>query len=169
MRTAKQPKSIELSSYRATCGEQSRTIELKHGAAALPAVFALLILIISVVVILSAMSIAGSQMSYLSLKSQKALNYSEAGARDALLRIARDKTYTCDSPSDGCYEIEFATDGCSTNEGCAKITVSSATAPKVIVSNGFAGTNVRKVQVSVTFDASGNGEILSTAWSEITN
>jgi Tfp pilus assembly protein PilX len=141
----------------------------QRGAAALPAVFALLILIISVIIILSAMSIAGSQISSLSLKSQKALNYAEAGARDALLRIARDKTYTCAAPSDGCYQIEFTTNGCSTNEGCAKITVSSATSPKVIVSDGYSGTNIRKIQVNITFDASGNGEILSTAWSEITN
>ena len=140
-----------------------------EGAATLPTVLALTILIAALAAGLAAMTVADSLISQGAWQSSKALFYAEAGAKDALIRIARDKKYTCDTPSSGCYQIEFATNGCFANEGCAKITVSAATSPKVIVSEGRVKNNIRKVQASVTFDGSANGQIHSVSWQELTN
>lgn len=140
-----------------------------RGAATLPTVMALTILIAALAAGLAAMTVADGLISQGAWQSSRALFYAEAGAKDALMRIARDKKYTCAAPSSGCYQIDFATNGCSANEGCAKITVSAATSPKIIVSEGRVKNNIRKVQVNVTFDGSANGKIESANWQELTN
>lgn len=139
------------------------------GAAALPTVIALTILIVAMSASLASTSLVDSFMAYGFAQSSKAYVYAEAGAKDALVRIARDKKYTCDTPSSGCYEINFVSGGCLSNEGCAKITVSASSSPKVIISEGRNNDNIRKVRVEVTFDASQNGKIDSVNWQEVTN
>jgi Tfp pilus assembly protein PilX len=148
---------------------QKSKIKNIEGAATLPTVMALTILIAALSAGLAAMTVAEGIISQGSWQSSRALFYAEAGAKDALMRIARDKKYTCATPSSGCYQIDFTTNGCSNNEGCAKITVSAATSPKVIISEGRVKGNVRKTQVSVTFDGSANGQIQSVSWQEIIN
>lgn len=142
-----------------------------RGIATLPIVLALGILILATIIGISAMTFSEGFVAQGNTLSAKARAYAEAGARDALVRIARQKTYFCDTPAlpTGCYSIDMTTNGCSTNDGCARVTVSSATAPKVILSEGRASNYTRRVQVSVTFDGSGNGEITSTSWQEINN
>ncbi|OGM90737.1 hypothetical protein A2999_00680 [Candidatus Wolfebacteria bacterium RIFCSPLOWO2_01_FULL_38_11] len=157
-------KIIRLSNY--------QTIKLLNyqaikGIASLPTIMVITILILAIAIGITALAFNESIMSAAQVQSSKALFYAEAGARDALMRIARNKNYTCDSPSNGCYQIEFATSGCSTSEGCAKITVSSAQSPKVIISEGRVNNNIRKMQVDIYFDAALSGEIINTNWREI--
>lgn len=140
-----------------------------RGAAALPSVIFLVFLILVIGISISTISFSEIMVSLGSLKSNKALRYAEAGAKDALERIVRNKNYACASPSTGCYQIDFVTSGCSTNDGCARITVSSASNPKVVVSEGRVENYIHRVQVEVTFDSSQNGEITAINWQELTD
>lgn len=153
----------KLSSYRA--------IELTRGIATLPVVLALSIMIIAIIVGITAVTFNESFISQGGIQSGKAMYYAEVGARDALVRIARNKNYPCAAPAlpTGCYSIDMVTNGCSTNNGCARVVVDTGTAPKIINVEGRAGGNIRKIQVNVTFDGSSNGEITSTSWQELTN
>lgn len=142
---------------------------LNSGLAALPAVMAIALLILTVGIGLTALGFSEAIISAGQNKSSKALNYAEVGAKDALMRIARSKNYNCASAD--CYSIIFETNGCIDNLGCAKISVSSSTGasgdPKIIISKGQADSNIRKIQVNVYFDSTLNGEIATTTWSEI--
>lgn len=140
----------------------------RAGLASLPTVVALTLLTLTIGVGITLASFTEIFTSAGAIQSAKALSYAEAGARDALMRIARNKNYTCSSPSTGCYTMDFVSSGCSSNTGCAKITVSSST-PKVIISEGRAGNNIRRLEVDVTLDASDNGEIATSTWAELTN
>lgn len=141
-------------------------IKNNKGAATLPTVMALVIFVVVISAGLVAVSVAESFITQGFHQSSKAFFYAEAGAKDALMRIARNKNYECDTPSSGCYQIEFASNGCSNNDGCAKITVSDTVSPKIIDSIGQVKGNIRKVRLSITFDSSGDGEIQSVDWEE---
>ncbi len=104
--------------------------------------------------------------------SREAIRYAESGAKDALLKVTRNKTYSCASGPLCPYTIEFVEDGCGAPKtGCATVSVSSgvgsAVDPKIITSTGLSGEAIRKVQVTVIFDASLNGEITSAVWTEV--
>lgn len=139
----------------------------KSGFAALPVILALTALIMISGIGIAMTNFTESIISLNSAQSSQSLFYAEAGAQDALMRIARKKSYICDSPTTGCYSVSYVNNGCSGNYGCARITVSAATAPKVIVSEGRVKDNIRKMQVSVFFDSLDNGEIATTTWQEI--
>lgn len=141
----------------------------QRGFAALPVILALTALIMTAGIGIAMTGFTESMISLGSAQSSQALFYAEAGAQDALMRIARKKSYTCDSPSTGCYTIAYVNNGCSANYGCARITVSAATSPKVIVSEGRVKDNIRKTQVDVYFDSNQNGEIATTTWQEMVN
>lgn len=145
--------------------------ELERGVIALPAVLALSIIILALIIGISAMTFNEGFVSLGGVQSAKALNYADVGARDALLRIGRNKNYNCTAPAlpTGCYQIDTVANGCATNEGCARVTVDNGTSPKIINVEGRATSFTRKIQVNVTFDASLNGEITSTQWQELTN
>jgi len=144
-------------------------VKCHTGFASLPIVIGLMAMILVVGTGVALSGFLESSMTLSSARSSNALYYAEAGAQDALMRIARNKNYTCDSPSSGCYTISYKTSGCSANEGCARITVSSDNSPKVIVSEGRVNNNIRKIQVDVYFDSLLDGEISTTTWREITN
>lgn len=137
------------------------------GAASLPTILALAILILAIGIGVTSISFTESLISAGQSQSLKAFVYAEAGAGDALEKIARNKNYS------GNYNIDFVSGGCSNNEGCAAITVTSGIGssadPKIITSSGRVKSNVRKIQVDVVFDSSLNGEISTTTWREITN
>jgi len=141
------------------------------GMVTLPAVIALSIIILALIIGISTLTFNESFVSLGGAQSAKALNYAEVGAHDALIRIARNKNYTCATPAlpTGCYQIDTITNGCATNEGCARVTVDAGTNPKTINVEGRATNFIRQLQVGVTFDASLNGEITSTQWQELTN
>ena len=136
----------------------------ESGVATLPTVFTLMILILAVVVGMTAWSMSEMFSSESQNQSSKALFYAEAGAKDALMRIARNKNYSTST-----YQLSFVSSGCATDEGCATITVSSAMSPKVITSDGQVNNNIRKIKVDVYFDGDSNGEITNVNWQEITD
>ena len=137
------------------------------GVASLPTIGALAILILAVGVGLTALSLTESYVSAGQKQSAEAFFYAEAGARDALQKIARNKNYNCPIPSAGCYAIDFISNGCSANLACAKITVSSEKNPKVIISEGRSKSSIRKIRVEITFDPSDRGEMQDIVWTEI--
>lgn len=141
----------------------------RRGIATLPTVMILGVLSLSVAVGITAVALTESFISQGSAQSSRALFYAESGARDALIRIARNKNYTCATAD--CYNIDFSTNGCSTGNDCAKISVSGGAGtsgdPKIIIAKGIMKASTRIMEVRVIFDAGGNGEISSATWSEI--
>ncbi len=137
----------------------------------MPTIMALTILILVVGLSIAEISVTENFISFSQKQSSEALSYAETGARDALMRIVRDKNYTC--ASSNCYTIDMVESGCATSDGCATVTVSSGAGtvvdPRIITSQGGVKDNIRRMQVSVVLDAAGNGEIVSTAWQELTN
>jgi len=143
----------------------------KRGIATLPTVMLLGIMILAVAVSITAVSLTESYISQGSGQSAQALFYAEAGARDALVRIARNKSYVCSSTD--CYTIDFTTNGCATAGGCATVSVSTGAGSvgdsKIITSKGTMKTSTRTLNVSVVLDSLGNGLITGTTWSEVTS
>lgn len=134
----------------------------REGVATIPLVLALIIFIMAISAVVSVTSFNEATISKDFLTSAQALGYAKAGAHDALIKIARSGSYT----SAG-YNIDFVANGCADNTGCATVTVTSATSPKTIVSQGRVNNNIRKVQVVVTLDS--NWTIISAPIQELTN
>lgn len=153
--------------------EQHKTFLMnsRQGIATLPTIMALTILILAIGIGITTLSFTEIFISAGQNQSTRAYLFAEAGAKDALERIVRDKKYNC--PTTDCYSIDFATSGCATAAGCAKVSVSdgvgSVADPKIIISKGQAGSSFRTVEVDVNFDSSLYGEITTTTWKEITN
>lgn len=141
------------------------------GMAAVPIVLALGIIIVALAVGVTAMTVSDSIVAQGSLQSSRARQYADAGAHDALIRISRNKFYECAVPAlpAGCYTLDLVENGCATNGGCARVTVTGTTSAKVIQVAGRVGGNIRKIEVNATLDGLGNGEILSTEWVELVN
>lgn len=143
----------------------------QRGVATLPTVLVLGVMALAVAVGITAVSLTESFISQGSAQSSRALFYAEAGARDALIKIARNKNYTCSAAD--CYPIDFSTNGCSLLNDCAKVSVSAGIGtegdPKIVTSKGIMKASTRTMQVSVILDTSGNGEIIGATWSELTN
>lgn len=152
-------------------------IPKNRGIAALPTVMVIGMIALAVVVSITSMTFNELVISQGQSQSANAFFYAEGGARDALIRIARNKNYTCATTD--CYSINFASNGCTNNNGCSKISVSSGIGttadPKIITSKGKMQSSNRTIQVSVLLDggtttaSNQNGEITSTVWTELTN
>lgn len=147
-------------------------MKTRRGFANLPTVVVLTALMIAVGLGITAISLNEIFTTARSGQSYDAYRYAENGARDALLRIAKNKKYACES-QEGCpYAIAFVQNGCAPSyEGCATVTVSNgvgtALDPKIVTSIGRAENSTRTVRVTVVFDGSGSGEITSAVFSEI--
>lgn len=143
----------------------------QSGAATLPTVILLSLLTIALGIGLTAVSLDEGLATVSEQQASQAQVYAESGAKDALLRIARNKSYTCSTTD--CYTIDMATSGCSSGTACAKVTVSAGTGaggdPKVITSKGQVNSNIRSVQVNVLLDSALNGQIATTTWTDLTN
>ena len=144
-----------------------------RGVATLPSVMILGVLALVVAVSITALSFSELFVSQGSAQSARAHFYAESGARDAMVRIARNKTYSCATTD--CYSIDFTAGGCSLGNDCAKISVSGGTGatgdPKIVTSKGIMKASTRILQVSVLFDGgiASHGEITSVVWSELSN
>ena len=66
-----------------------------------------LLMILAIIVGITAVTFNESFVAQGGVQSGKALYYAEVGARDALVRIARNKNYSCTSPAlpTGCYSM----------------------------------------------------------------
>lgn len=142
------------------------------GVATLPTVLLLGIIALSVAVSLATVTFSESFISQSATQSAKALYYSEAGARDALIKLSRNKDYLCTSSE--CYQVAFINGGCGTSlPACAKVQV-TATSTSCgtgvnILSKGIVYNSSRSLSVNVCFDANGYGELATTTWAEILN
>lgn len=148
-----------------------------HGFATLPTVMILGILSLAVTLGITAVALTESFISQGSTQSSRALFYAESGARDALVKIARKKNYSCTATD--CYSIDYSTNGCSLGNDCARVSVSAGVGttadPKIITSKGVMKSSTRTLQVSVILDNgtsvanNQHGAITSAVWSEIAN
>ncbi len=148
-----------------------------RGVATLPTVMVMGVIALAIAVGITAVALTESFISQGSAQSSRALFYAESGARDALVKIARNKGYTCSTTD--CYTIDFSTSGCSNSNDCARVSVSAAAgttaAPKIITSKGIMKSSTRTLQVSVVLDAGTSvavdqhGAITSATWTELTN
>lgn len=141
------------------------------GFATIPTILAVSAIILVIAFGIAASTFTESVSSAAEKQSAQALSFSEDGAKDALLRIARDKNYSCASLN--CYSLELLPSGCTNNNGCANVSVSTGVGtkadPKIIVSSGVVQNMTRKVEVRVIYDSLGLGEIGTTTWQELTN
>ncbi len=133
----------------------------RRGVATLPAVMVMGAIALAIAVSITVGALSESFISQGSMQSSRALFYAEAGAHDVLIKIARDKNYTVTNA-----KIDFSTNGCSLKNDCATVTV-AGTNPKTVTSVGTMKVSSRTMQVVVTLDSAGNGEITNTTWSEI--
>jgi Tfp pilus assembly protein PilX len=131
----------------------------QSGVAAMPVIFAMLVLIISLSLLTASLSGNDSASSADVVNSDRALAAAELGAKDALLKIARNKDYS------GAYSIAASANGCSAPaSGCATVTVDNQSDPKTIYSAGQVGELVRKIVVKAHLDS--NGKITSYTWQD---
>ncbi|MCK9344617.1 MAG: hypothetical protein M0P64_00645 [Candidatus Pacebacteria bacterium] len=136
-----------------------------RGVATLPTVMVLGVLMLIVAVSVTTLSFTELFISQGSAQSSRAHFYAESGARDALIKIARNNTYLCATTD--CYQIDFSTQGCTLLNDCAKVQVTGNDTLKTITSKGIMKSSTRTLQVVVTLDA--DGAITNTAWSEVVN
>jgi hypothetical protein len=141
------------------------------GFATIPTILAVCAMILIVALGIAAATFTETVSSSADLQSSAAIRAAEAGAHDALMRIARNKNYSCVSTD--CYSLDLQANGCSNNIGCAKVTVSSdpgtAGSPKIITVKGIVQNKTRVLQAQVIFDSSGYGQLNNVVWQEITN
>ena len=154
-----------------------KNILKKQGMATLPIM--LVVGMISLAVVVSITSVAFNELliSQGEAQSSGALFYAEGGARDALIRITRNKNYVCATTD--CYSLDFVNNGCTNGTDCTKVSVSTGIGttsdPKIITSKGIMKSSIRKMQVSVILDNGTTdpslqyGQITGTTWTEITN
>ena len=149
----------------------------QEGIATLPTVIVIGMMALAVVVSITAIALNELLISQGQAQSGRALFYAEGGVHDALLRISRNKNYSCTVAD--CYSVDYTTNGCTQGGGCAKISVSSDTgdiaSPKIITSRGIMNSSIRIMQASVVLDGGTNidsnkyGEISKVTWTELTN
>lgn len=138
-----------------------------RGVATLPTVMLLGVMSLVVAVGIATLSFTELMISQGGSQSSRALFYAESGARDALVKIARNKAYLCAAAD--CYMVDFSTNGCSLGNDCAKVQVTGSDTAKTVISKGIMKASTRTMQVSVTIDS--NGQIATsstqTVWTEI--
>jgi hypothetical protein len=145
--------------------------ENNSGFATIPTILAVSAIILVIAFGIVTSTFTESVSSSAEKQSAIAYNFAEDGAKDALLRIARDKNYSCVSLD--CYSLDLAPNGCANSVGCAKVSVSNGTGakadPKIITSSGIVQNKTRKIEVQVIYDSLGLGQVGTTTWQELTN
>lgn len=143
----------------------------QRGIAATQIVIVMAAMIVVIGLEILGLGFARSMISGGGSESARAYRYAETGARDALVRIARNKSYACTAAD--CYTLDMVAGGCSNGTGCSTVSVSAGVGtngdPKIITAKGIVNNKSRTLQVTVIFDVSLNGEISSTTWTEVTN
>lgn len=125
----------------------------------MPVIFAMLVLIISLSLLTASLSGNDSASSVDAVNSDRALAAAEFGAREALLRVARNKEYSA------AFSVAVTPNGCSAPVGgCVTVTVDDQSDPKTIHAAGQVGELIRKIVVRVRLD--GDGKITSYAWQD---
>lgn len=139
------------------------------GMASLPVVLTLASLTVVVSVSMVVVSYSETLTQSVLQESHQAALYAQSGARDALVRITKNREYTC--ATEDCYNIGMTDNGCDNDFGCAYVSVSAGVGtsgdPKVITSKGILKNITRTLRVEVVFDESQYGKITTTTWSEV--
>jgi hypothetical protein len=148
-----------------------------RGVATLPTVILIGLMALALVVSITSVAFNELLISQGGAQSSGALFYAESGARDALLRISRNKNYVCSATD--CYLIDYVANGCTNGTDCSKVSVSAGIGtvadPKIIISKGIMKAGTRRIQVSVVLDggtttaANQYGVITGTTWTELTD
>lgn len=134
----------------------------KPGVASIPTVIVLMALILSVGVMIASISFSDNLSINETNNSNKALDYAQLGANNALERIARNKNYATSSSF-----IDIVAGGCNAPyQGCASTSVTILSTTTEIISWGVVGNSIRKIQVNANLDPSGNGLITGYDWQE---
>jgi hypothetical protein len=149
-----------------------KNIILSNSAfATIPTILAVSAMIIVVAAGIAASTYTETQSGAVDGQTAMALRAAESGANDALMRIARNKNYSCVSAD--CYSFDVKINGCAFGTGCAKVMVSAGAGtagdPKIVIAKGIIKNVTRELQVSVVFDASGYGQISNSSWLEVSN
>ena len=135
-------------------------INHKPGVASIPTIMVLMILILSAGALIASISISDNISVSDTNNSDKALNYAQLGAKDALERIVRNKDYS------GSYSIDVTSGGCSSPyQACSSVLIDSGVSPKIINVEGRVRDIKRKIQVNVNLDD--NGLITGYSWQEL--
>jgi hypothetical protein len=148
-----------------------KLFQLKSGFATLPTIITLSALILIAAIGIAAATQMQTETNATTEQSSVALSYAEAGAKDALIRITRNKNYTCATAD--CYSLDMMPSGCLIGYGCAKISVSAGTGaagnPKIVTAKGIVQNKTRELEAQVFYDVNGYGEISNVVWQELTN
>lgn len=142
-----------------------------YGFATIPTILAVCAMILIVAAGIAAATFTETQSSAADLQSAVALRAALSGANDALLRIDRNKNYSCLALD--CYSLDIQANGCSSGAACAKVSVSAGAGtsgdPKIITAKGLVQNKTRELQAQVIYDSSGYGRISTVNWQELTN
>jgi len=139
--------------------QAEKSINFEQGIATLPTILVLTALVMSVGILLTTISGAENSAAAAWSASNIAGNHAGLGARDGLLRVARNKNLVSS------YELALVAGGCSAPyEGCASVVIAAGSNPKKITSTGRVGSYVRKVIVDATIDQA--GQVTGFSWTE---
>lgn len=153
--------------------KKNRRRDGHQGAAALVSISALALFLLFISIGVGTISFSENAVSGGVSDSKRALIYAEAGAREALIRIARNKAYSCATPAlpTGCVVLEMQSGGCTDNTACVRVIVDtdpgSLASPKTVESRGYAGTVSRTIRTEVQYDTSLYGEMATTTWMDV--
>lgn len=132
----------------------------QSGIASLPTVMVLSLMIIIIGILITTLSFNENFTAASWNKSARALSYAEIGAKDALVKLARNKNIATST------QLAMVTGGCSTPfAGCASTTIATTTNKTIITSTGIVEEVTRGVVVESEVDAA--GLISSSTWREL--
>jgi len=139
---------------------KSPTATFNSGVAALSTVLGLALIISVAAIAVGLISFFEIQIALSQIKSQEAYLAAQSGAQDALMKIARDKSFTAASP----YSLTIGA-----NTAAVTVTdVDTLNAPgkKQIVSTGTASNRKRRIQVDLVADTV-SGAVTIISWKEV--
>ena len=139
----------------------SNVICSQKGIAALPSILIITLILLAVGLILTTTSVIESTISFAQRKSLESFYLTEAGLKDALMKITRNKNYT------GADDLTCSAGVCTLtfdDNKKAEITV-TGTDPKTVIVIGSVGNIKRKISNVVNVDT--YGKVTHQSWEEI--
>lgn len=132
-----------------------------NGIAALPSILIITLILLAVGLILTTTSVIESAISFAQKRSIESFYLAEAGLKDALMKITRNKNYT--SADDSTCLAGVCTLTFDDNKK-AEVTV-TGTDPKTVIVTGSVGNIKRKISNVVNVDT--YGKVTHQNWEEI--
>jgi hypothetical protein len=133
----------------------------ERGAASIPFVLGMGVLVLLIAISITSVELMRVYLAQANIHGIQAREYAEVGLRDALMKIARDSTYSIPDPN--FYPINLSSDGCTSLTACARVSVSSSTAttsdPKIIKSIGYYKAARIGLIAEILYDPASRGKI----------